>query len=195
MMINSEGPFLNMTSTAHWQDRWWLLDVETSGIDREKDDIIALRLACMEDYNVMREREILVRPRRPLRRWAGRLTGISNETLEQALPLEEALWELEALYDPFLFLDRDFTLPFLRNAYSRCGGECSKSCLLLDRLAAHLLGCSPKRKTVIFLDNLPPPDRLRGTPPHGTDLRKIYELSLAVFNVLEKCITFRIPHN
>lgn len=75
MMTNSEGPLLNMTSTAHWQDRWWLLDVETSGIDREKDDIIALRLACMEDYNIIQEREILVCPRRPLRRWAERLTA------------------------------------------------------------------------------------------------------------------------
>ena len=85
-----ESPILNLTGTVHWRDRWWLLDVETSGLDRQEDDIIALRLAWMENYNVIQEREILVRPRRPLRPWVEGLTGISNQTLEQALPLEEA---------------------------------------------------------------------------------------------------------
>ena len=130
---------------------WWLLDVETSGLDRQEDDIIALRLACMEEYQIKQEREILIFPRRPLRAWAEGVTGISNQMLEQALPLEETLQELEALDSPLLFLDRDFTLPFLRNAYSRCDREFSNPCLLLDRLAALLLGCSPRQKTDIFL--------------------------------------------
>lgn len=186
MMTKNESPLLNITNTVSWRNCWWLLDVETSGLDRQEDDIIALRLACMEDYNVIREREILVCPRRPLRHWAERLTSISNQMLEQALPLEESLQELEALDGPFLFLDRDFTLPFLRNAYSRCGREFAKPCLLLDRLAARLLGCSPRQKTDMFLEKLPPPDCLCGMPPQKADLRKLYELSLAVFYILEK---------
>ena len=185
-MTGNESPLWSITDTVAWRDRWWLLDVETSGLDRQEDDIIALRLACMENYNVIQEREILAHPRRPLRAWAEGVTGISNQMLEQALPLEEALRELDVLDIPFLFLDRDFTLPFLQNAYSRCGQEFSKPCLLLDRLAARLLGCSSRQKTEMFLENLPPPDSLRGTPPHDTDLGKLYELSLAVFYVLEK---------
>lgn len=184
-MTENESPLLNITDTVSWRDHWWLLDVETSGLDRQEDDIIALRLTCMENYNVMREREILIRPRRPLRAWAEGLTGISNQALEQALPLEEALREPEALDSPFLFLDRDFTLPFLRNACSRCGREFSKPCLLLDRLAARLLGCSSRQKTEMFLEKLPPPNGLRGTPPQNPDLRKLYALSLAVFHALE----------
>ena len=180
-----ESPLLNLTGTVHWRDRWWLLDVETSGLDRQEDDIIALRLAWMENYNVIQEREILVRPRRPLRPWVEGLTGISNQTLEQALPLEEALRELDALDSPLLFLDRDFTLSFLRIACSRCGREFSKLCLLLDRLTAMLLGGSPRQKTERFLEKLPLPDCFRGVPPRNTDLRKLYELSLAVFYALE----------
>ena len=185
MMTGNESLLLNITDTVSWRDRWWLLDVETSGLDRQEDDIIALRLACMENYNVIQEREILAHPRRPLRAWAEGVTGISNQMLEQALPLEETLQELEALDSPLLFLDRDFTLPFLRNACSRCGREFSKPCLLLDRLAARLLGCSPRQKTDMFLEKLPPPDCLRGMLPRNTDLRKLYELSLAVFYALE----------
>ena len=185
MMTGNESLLLNITDTVSWRDRWWLLDVETSGLDRQEDDIIALHLACMENHNVIQKREILARPRRPLRPWAEKLTGISSQALGQALPLEEALLELEALDSPLLFLDRDFTLPFLRNAYSRCGREFSKPCLLLDRLAARLLGCSPRQKTDMFLEKLPPPDCLRGMLPRNTDLRKLYELSLAVFYALE----------
>lgn len=184
-MIENESPLLNITDTVSWRDRWWLLDAETSGLDRQEDDIIALRLTCMENYNVMREREILIRPRRPLRAWAEGLTGISNQTLERAFPLEEALRELDVLNGPFLFLDRDFTLPFLRNACLRCGREFSKPCLLLDRLAARLLGCSSRQKTEMFLEKLPPPNGLCDALPQNPDLRKLYALSLAVFHALE----------
>lgn len=185
MTAENESPLWSITNTVSWRDRWWLLDVETSGLDRQEDDIIALRLACMEDFKITQERELLIRPRHPLRPWAEEVTGISNQTLERALPLEEALQELEVLDDPFLFLDRDFTLTFLQNAYSRCDREFSKPCLLLDRLAALLLGGSPRQKTERFLEKLPPPDCFRGIPPRNTDLRKLYELSLAVFYALE----------
>lgn len=191
-MTENEPPLLNITDTVSWRDRWWLLDAETSGLDRQEDDIIALRLACMEDHKITQERELLIRPRCPLRAWAEGLTGISNQTLEQALPLEEALRELDALDSPFLFLDRDFTLPFLRNACSRCGREFSKPCLLLDRLAVVLLGCSSRQKTEMFLEKLPPPNGLCGTPPQNPDLRKLYALSLTVFHVLEE--TYRIQN-
>ena len=184
-MTENENLLLNITDAVSWRDRWWMLDVETSGLDRQEDDIIALRLACLEDYKITQERELLIRPRRPLRAWAEGLTGISNQTLEQAHPLEKALRELDALDGPFLFLDRDFTLPFLRNACSRCGREFSKPCLLLDRLAARLLGCSSRQKTEMFLEKLPPPNSLCGAPPQDPDLRKLYALSLAVFHVLE----------
>ena len=191
-MTENESPLLNITDTVSWRDRWWLLDVETSGLNRQEDDIIALRLAFMEDHKITQEREILIRPRRPLRPWAEGLTGISNQTLEQAHPLEKALRELDALDGPFLFLDRNFTLPFLRNACSRCGREFSKPCLLLDRLAARFLGCSSRQKTEMLLEKLPPPNGLCGAPPQNPDLRKLYALSLAVFHVLEE--TYRIQN-
>lgn len=183
--INEYLPTLHMTKAAAWNGHWQLLDVETSGLDRQEDDVIALRLACMEDRQIMQEREILVRPRRPLRAWAEGLTGVSNEALEQAVPLEEAIGQLEALDTPLLFLDRGFTLPFLRAAYRRCGREFLHPCLLLDRLAALLLGGSPRQKAERFLEKLPPPDRPRGMPPRNADLKALYELSLAVFSALE----------
>lgn len=184
-MPRHETPLLNLTGTVRWRDRWWLLDAETSGRDRQKDDIIALRLACMEEYSVTQEQEILIRPRRPLRPWVEGVTGISNQALEQAAPLDAAINRLEGLDGPLLFLDRDFTLPFLQNAFLRCGRAFSKPCLLLDRFAARLLDCSPRQKTDQF-QRLPPPNGLCGTPPQDPALNELYTLSLAVFHALEE---------
>ena len=183
--INEYFPTLHMTKAAAWSGRWRLLDVETSGLDRQEDDIIALRLACMEERQITQEREILVRPRRPLRPWAEGLTGISDQALDQAASLVEAIGQLEALDAPLLFLDRGFALPFLQAAYRRCGREFLHPCLLLDRLATLLLGGSPRQRTERFLEKLPPPDCPRSMPPRNPDLRKLYELSLAVFDALE----------
>ena len=183
--INEYLPTLHMTKAAAWNDCWKLLDVETSGLDRQEDDIIALRLACMENCKIQSEREILIRPRRPLRPWAERLTGISNQALDRAVSLGEAIGQLELLDAPLLFLDRGFTLPFLQAAYRWCGREFLHPCLLLDRLAALLLGGSPRQRTERFLEKLPPPDCPRGMPPRNPDLRTLYELSLAVFYALE----------
>ena len=108
--------------------------------------------------------------------WTGRRTTSS--------PYGWPVW-LEALDAPLLFLDRGFTLPFLQAAYRRCGREFLHPCLLLDRLATLLLGGSPRQRTERFLEKLPPPDCPRSMPPRNPDLRKLYELSLAVFDALE----------
>lgn len=92
-MIENESPFLNITDTVSWRDRWWLLDVETSG---------------------------------------------------------------------------------------------------LDRLAALLLGCSPRQRTDQFLRKFPSPNGLCGATPQNPDPKKLYALSLAVFHVLEE--TYRIQN-
>lgn len=185
MTAKSEGPFLNKTGTARWQGRWWLLDVETSGLDREKDSIITLSLARLENLETVEERTILVRPEAPLTPWAEKLTGISNRDLEQALPLEDALIQLEAVRGRFLFLNQGFTRPFLENAYGRCGRECSLCFLTLDGLLEQAE--IPPRQTVKrLLDALPsPPESWPDAPPENRQLARLYQLTRAVFYQLE----------
>lgn len=184
--VTADSVLLHMEGPASRQGRWWLLDIETSGIDPVQDDIIALRLACLEDRVVREEREVLVRPRRPLRPWAEQLTGIANQDLEQAISLQEAADALEALDAPLVLLDRDFGLPFLQNAFSLCGREFCLPCLLLDRLAALLLGCSPKQRTERFLAQLPPPAGWESGAPRDRYLCALYQLTLAAFARLEE---------
>ena len=185
MTAKSEGPFPNMSNTAHRQGCWWLLDVETSGLDRERDSVIALRLARLEQLKAVEERTILIRPEKPLTPWAEKLTGISNWDLEQALPLEDALVQLEAVRGCSLFLDRGFTRPFLESAYGRCGREFSLCYLALDCLLEQL-GIPSRQGNRKLLEALPsPPRSWPDTPPKDTELARLYQLTRAIFYWLE----------
>ncbi len=62
---------------------WWLLDVETSGLDREKDSVIALRLARLENLETVEERMILTRPVEPLTPWAEKMYRLTLALFHQ----------------------------------------------------------------------------------------------------------------
>lgn len=164
---------------------WWLLDVETSGLDREKDSVIALRLARLEQMKAVEERTVLVRPEAPLSPWAEKLTGISNRDLEQALPLEDALVQLEAVRGRFLFLDQGFTRPFLENAYGRCGREFPLCFLALDGLLEQA-EIPPRQMVKRLLEALPsPPESWPDAAPENRQLARLYQLTRAIFYRLE----------
>jgi len=172
-----------LTSGAPWRGRWWLLDVETNGLDRQEDDIISLRLARMESYETVEEREFPVRPRHPSSPWVDRLTGIANRELELAAPLEEALEQLETANDSghLLLYDRSFVVPFLKNAYDRCGRAFRLDYLPLDDLAEQLGISGPKRIDRLLETLPPPPASWPYTPPRNHYLEQLYQLALVLF--------------
>lgn len=189
-MTKSESPVLNMPSTAHWRDRWWLLDVETSGLHPQEDEVIALYLACMENFAVAEERIILIRPQKPLEPRIERLTGISNQDLEQGIPLEDAMRQLKELEgENFLLHDCGFDLPFLERANAQCHIEYKPHCVLLDRLAALLLRGPDHRRLSLkirnLLERLPDsPNDWANVPPKNRYLAELYQLALALFGKL-----------
>ena len=188
--ITIENTLLNMIHTAHWKGRWWLLDVETSGLHAQEDEIIALYLARMENFAAVEERVILIRPKKPLEPHAESLTGISNRDLDQGIPLEDAMGQLKELErENFLFHDCGFNLPFLERACTQCHIAFKPPCVLLDRLAVLLLrGPDHRRislKTRNLLEQLPdPPASWPNVPPNNWSLRDRYRLALALFGKL-----------
>ena len=190
MTVKSESPLLNKIGTVRWQDRWWLLDVETSGLHPQGDEIIALYLACMENFAVVEERTILIHPQKPLELRVERLTGISNQDLEQGIPLEDATRQLKELEgENFLILDRNFTLPLLKRACVQCGTEYQPSCVLLDRLAVLLLRGPEHRRVSLLIRNLlerlpDPPDDWPNVPSDNRSVKELYRLALALFGKL-----------
>lgn len=190
MTAKSESLLLNVPSTVHWRDRWWLLDVETSGLHPQEDEMIALYLACMENFAVVEERTILIHPQKPLELRVERLTGISNQDLEQGIPLEDAMRQLKELEgENFLLHDCNFTLPFLKQASAQCHIEYKPRFVLLDRLAALLLRGPDHRRLSLkirnLLERLPdPPNDWANVPPENRYLAELYQLALALFGKL-----------
>ena len=165
---------------------WCLLDFETSGVHRDRDSIIAVFLARLEDGKTVEERAFLIRLEVPLEPWMERLTGISNRDLEQAMPPEDALMELDSIRERFLFLDREFMLPFLDNFYRRYGKEFSHRYLTLDCLL-ELLDIPPRQQITKLLKALPPPpESWPDLPPENVYLAQLYQLTRGLFYQLEK---------
>ena len=65
------------------------IDLETTGLDPDKDDIIELGAVRFRNGFGVERFERLVNPMRPLPSFITELTGISDKDLENALPLEE----------------------------------------------------------------------------------------------------------
>jgi hypothetical protein len=169
-----------------WQGRWWLMDVETNGLDCRENDIIALYLSCMEGFKTIEERTLLIRPRHPSSPWAEGLTGIANRELEQAAPLGEALAQLDAANASgcLLLYHQSFVVSFLKNAYERCGREFQLDYLPLDRLAVRLGAPWPKPIGRV-LEALEAPTARPYAPPGNRYLAQLYQLALTLFEKLD----------
>ena len=77
------------------------LDLETTGLKAQKDAIIEIGAVRFQGDRILDRFATLVNPRRPLPRFIQQLTGIREEDVAQAPPLEAVLPELLA------FVDRD----------------------------------------------------------------------------------------
>ena len=92
------------------------IDLETTGLDSERDEIIELAAVRFHGARVEAEWTILVRPRRAIPPEITRLTGISNEMVAHAPSLPEVIHDFEAFVGdaPVLGHNVNFDLSFLR---------------------------------------------------------------------------------
>lgn len=122
-----------------FNDAWYLIDIETTGLDRWKDRIIAIRIARMANYEINWERPtIYIRQDKPLPAQISEITGITDNMLAGGVSMEEALEELDSLPckdTPFLFANEDFATGFLNAEYLRCGKTFDRPYVAIDKLA------------------------------------------------------------
>lgn len=152
MRNNYKPPYLSHALPEQsFRDTWWLLDIETSSVSPELGEIIALRLALMENCEAKQEQTIFVRPCQNLSLGIQRLTGITNEDLYKALPHQVAVHQLKAIVGqtPLIFWNGGFCLPFISKLFHIGYSQFDVPHLLLDGLGERLLGNrmdkSPKR--------------------------------------------------
>ena len=122
-------------------DSWCLLDIETSDLNPLVSDIIAIRIARIANYEITYQHTYYIKQRSPIDDTIAELTGISNNKLEHGVSLEEALEEIEnTVKDPFVIVDEDFVIPFLRAAYHKCAMRYRHPYLCLDGLISIIYG-------------------------------------------------------
>ena len=178
-----------------FNDAWYLIDIETTGLDRWKDRIIAIRVARMANYGINWERPtIYIRQPEPLPEGVAEITGITNAMLAGGVSLEEALEELDSLPckdTPFLFTNEDFATGFLNTEYLRCGKTFDRPYVAIDKLASIPFGYLMQRKAW----NIPAliGFETSGKQPFDDQLQKLYALSRCTFEALQTRYDVRCP--
>jgi ATP-dependent DNA helicase DinG len=92
------------------------LDIETTGLDPNKDAILEIGAVRFNGRRVEGEWETLLNPGRPIPPFITQLTGISNQMVIQAPPLQDVLSDLKDFVGdvPILGHNEGFDLAFLR---------------------------------------------------------------------------------
>ncbi len=103
-----------------------VLDIETSGLSVEKNEIIEIGIIEISDNNIVLEKEWLIKPKNSISSDITGLTGIDNNMLIQnGIPLSEALTELFEIIsfkDIFIY-NASFDLSFLEKSAEKCSLE------------------------------------------------------------------------
>lgn len=166
-------------------DGWWLIDIETTGLDVWKDRILAIRYTQMADYKVRGETTLYIRQPEPLPEGISELTGITDDMLARGISLEEAVSELETLPcadTPFVFAGEDFTAGFLNAAFLRCGKTFDRPYLAIDKLANIPFGYLMQRRARNIPSLIAP--ELTENACFDTELQSLYALTKCTFEAL-----------
>ena len=93
------------------------LDLETTGLDPSKDKIIEIGAVRFNGNRIEDEWSTLINPNRTIPSFIHQLTGISNNMVKNAPPIDGVLHELESFIgnDPIVGHNVGFDLAFMRN--------------------------------------------------------------------------------
>lgn len=102
-------------------DGFVVVDLETSGINPKKDEIIKISAIRVVDYQKTERFDRLIRPQKPLSPEIEKLTGICNEQLSSCDPIDIVLNEFLEWHknDLLTIFDREFDISFLENVCER----------------------------------------------------------------------------
>lgn len=114
-----------------------VLDIETTGLDIERDQICEIAALKVEDGAIAASFSTLVAIQGPIPSRSAKINGISDEMLSGAAPVGEAIKGLSALTGPSTVLCghniKAFDLPFIERVAKECG-EAIEYCGALDTL-------------------------------------------------------------
>lgn len=101
------------------------VDLETTGLEFDKDEIIEVALVRFEDGRAVESCDFFVKPALRLRPFISYLTGIAQETLEQAEEFQAIAGKLREFIGEFPLVahNANFDVHFLKAAFEKVGIE------------------------------------------------------------------------
>lgn len=177
-----------------FNDGWYLLDLTSTGLDPTSDEVIAITIAFMGQYELREKETIYIKPSRPLTEEDEAITGITNEMLEDGMSKEDAVSYLENLPHPapFIIETEKYDYPALKALYHFCGKKFDHPYVAIDGLAAIAFGYKLLRRSSDLVKAVS--DRMQlYIPEDERYIAELYALTVAVFENLRDRYAVRCP--
>lgn len=177
-----------------FNDGWYLLDIETTGIDPTTDEVISISIAYMAAYELKYHKTIYIKQKEQVSDDVVELTGITNEMLEQGLTRQEAVDFLNNLRykAPIIVKSYDHYIPFLQELYHLCGDKFELPYVEIDGLASIVFSYMCERNPINIINRITDRKYPRNSIDHSF-LMKLYDLTLSVFENLQERYGVRAP--
>jgi len=167
-------------------DGWYLLEMESTGVDPLVDDVISISISYMANYKIQDTKTLYIKQSAPITEKIEKLTGITNEMLEHGITKEEAVEYLNNLPFPAPIIVESYRyfIPFLQMLFRSCGQHFELPYIQMDVLTAINFGYLLCRSPYEVLPHLESRKYDRAPIEHPY-LAKLYDLTLAVFENLQ----------
>ena len=99
------------------------LDLETTGLDFENDEIIEVALERFENGEPVESKDFLIKPKQTLRPFIATLTGISDADLKDAPDFASVAGQIRQFIGdyPLVAHNAQFDSKFLKNTFGKVG--------------------------------------------------------------------------
>ena len=107
-----------------FDDNFVIVDLETTGLNPQNSEIIEIGAIKVKNNKVVDKMDVFVRPSKPLSYFTTKLTGITNEMVDEGLSLKEALnCKAITVQDILEQAKQDEKYGFCEKAYYSDGGS------------------------------------------------------------------------
>lgn len=135
------------SSVQKYKERFLIMDIETTGLNPDKDKIIEIGIIKCDDGELFKK-DYLIKGNTIIPEKINKLTGISDELIRlEGRDIEEVLKEVVTFIGEYIIVgyNVEFDIKFLNKALKECGNK------IIKNKRVDLANCVKREK--LFLDN------------------------------------------
>lgn len=107
------------------QLKFCIFDLETTGGNQDKDEIIEIGIALVENFQITNEKNFLLKPKVKIPEFIQKLTSISNDDVKGCPKIEDVIDEILSMMEGRILIahNTSFDVPFFNSVLRRLGKE------------------------------------------------------------------------